>query len=212
MYKHLVVNAFPRSGSVYFASLLGVHEVSGAQYTSLHLPYIIGNENVKNIVVVRDPYECIASLFYKELNHQRKHQHTETDCWGCRQYVISVMDLGIKDHVEEYIQYIDRCIEFNGSDNLYIVDFNKMKEDPVKELKNVVSKFGLTAREINSSVDVYSMIENSMSSNGMIDDSGGHMPRAKKDLREFIDKKIYEYTDVIEAYDKYRHLIMHIKN
>lgn len=212
MYNHLVVNAFPRSGSVYFASFLGIHQVYGAQYTSLHLPYIIGNENVKNVVVVRDPYECLSSLFYKELNHTQTHNHVDKDCLGCQFHASSIIDEILKDNVEEYMQYVDRCLEYNGSKNLYIVDFNKMKKDPMTELENVVNKFGLGYNKVRQDKPAHDIVIDNMHINGMVDDKGGHVPREKTDLRNYIDKKVYDYTEILEAYDKYRYLMIHIKN
>lgn len=198
MYKHFLVNAFPRSGSVFFASVFNIFKTGGAQFTSLHLPHIIGNDKVDNAVVIRDPYECMSSLLYK--NHSDQH------------HIVNDYQKYMPIHLEEYMVYINKCIEFMGSPNLYVSDFNKLINDPVSEFNNVVEKFSLEYDKKSGLEDPSEKIKSSMSSFNMLNDKDGHMPRGKSDLRKTIEDKVYSSSLITEVYTEYKKLIGNIKN
>jgi hypothetical protein len=214
MYKHLVVNAFPRSGSVFFANVLSVNGVYGAQTTSFHLPHIIGNENVDTIVVIRNPYECISSLLYKNHNPSENHNCDKIDI--CYKNIVSESDQMMDIHLSEYLLYVNKCLEHNGSKNLYIVDFNEMQSDSGLVFQKVAAKFGLKYNYDNSKQktgrEIDDIVKNRMLAYGLMTDNDGHMPREKTDLRHRVDSYINELESLKPVYDQYKYLIDNIKN
>ena len=214
MYKHLVVNAFPRSGSVFFASVLSVNGVYGAQTTSFHLPHIIGNENVDTIVVIRNPYECISSLLYKSHNPSEKHNCDNIDI--CYKNIVSESEQMMDIHLSEYLLYVNKCLEHNGSKHLYIIDFNEMQSDSSLVFQKVVDKFSLkhgyphskqkTGKEIDE------IVKNQMSGYGLMNDKDGHMPREKTELRHKVESYVNGLESLKPVYNQYSYLINNIKN
>lgn len=192
MYQHFVVNAFPRSGSVFLAHCLGFAGVSGVQFTSLHIPYIIGNDKIQNAVVIRNPYDCISSLLYKNIEDN---------------ILLNSYNIDLPSLVEEYSLYIEKSIEFNDSSFVCLVDFNSLIHDPASQILKCQRKFNLKFYDIENIENVSQSVRDMFDKNSLLNDKDGHMPREKTDLRKSLEQEIANSPLLIPAYSKYLEVI-----
>lgn len=197
--KYLIVNAYPRSGSVFFASMIERY-ITGADvtYASLHIPYILGNQDLYTATVVRDPYEAISSHMYmKFADFWLDDQHREATL----KTFYNTLEMVTKD----YMVYMDLTYENRDKPYLHIVDFKKMEADPVNEAINVFTKFNLDRKMyLNDDNDlVVEEIRSRFSNYRLLNDSDGHMPRDKSDTRLYIEELVRDSDILKEAYEKY---------
>lgn len=187
--KYLIVNAYPRSGSVFFASVIEKYLVGAdITYASLHIPYILGNQDLYTATVVRDPYEAISSHMYMKFPG------------GFEDRVFyDTLEMITKD----YMVYMDLTYENRDKPYLHIVDFKKMEADPVNEAINVFAKFNLDRRLDIQSDLVVEEIRSRFLNYRLLNDSDGHMPRDKSDTRLYIEELVRDSDILKEAYEKY---------
>jgi LPS sulfotransferase NodH len=196
--KYLIVNAFPRSGSVFFASALNMAGIQeDVMMASLHLPHIIDNDRLMSAVVFRNPYDALASHTYMRF----------------RQHNPSFGDLDtepnkdvIKFYLEDYMTYVNYALENKGKGFLHIVDFEKMTTDTVGEINSLCEKFNLTYRNKISNEQIFSDIKNNFTRGNLMDDAQGHMPREKDSDRLKVEEFINKLSFIEEAYLEYKKL------
>ena len=202
MYKHLVINAYPRSGSVYFASTISLCNIE-CILASLHTPYIIGNEGIYNLAIIRNPYDCIASLSFMRYSHYKaKNIETPFD-----------LDSFISRSVEEYLLYPKYCNKYFNDEKLFILDFSEMVSDPIKNAKLALNKFeidydkniAMTAQEVNNIISSQPRQESDSPANG-------HMPREKSSDRLMIEDIVSNSKHLDIAYEEYQMLLSKIKS
>lgn len=191
--KYLVVNAFPRSGSVFFASALNMIKIQGdVMMASLHIPHIIDNDRINTAVILRNPYDALSSHSYMRYIQSSKKFKVEEESES------------IKFHLDDYMEYIKYVKENKNKEFLYVVDFDKMIKDPMGEIISLCHKFGFTYQnKIINNQTILSEVKNNLSRNSLMDDAQGHMPREKNEERLKIEEFIRSLSFIDEAYQEY---------
>lgn len=196
--KYLIVNAFPRSGSVFFASAINMAGIQGdVMMASLHLPHIIDNDRLLSAVVFRNPYDAIASHTY-----MRFRQHNPDFGDLNNEANIDV----IKFYLEDYMTYVNYALESKDKDFLYLVNFEKMISDTVGEIDNMCNKFNLEYRNKISNDEVYSNIKDNFTRGNLMDDAQGHMPREKDSNRLKVEEFVNNLSFIEDVYTEYKKL------
>jgi hypothetical protein len=193
MINHLIVNAYPRSGSVFFAKFLQEYRPDIMYLTSMHVPHIIDNKHLNSVVIFRDPYECMSSHLYMMVNP----------------FDADIFDIdnkplinSIEKNISQYDAYIDIFLENTDKRFIYGVLFDKMTSDPHNVAIDIFKKFNLEYdRTIhNSSVEV----ESNLIQNNEMDDKGGHMPRPKTKERLVIENFVSTLDILKNSFEKYK--------
>lgn len=193
--KYLIVNAFPRSGSVFFASALnmvGIQE--DVMMASLHLPHIIDNDRILSAVIFRDPYEALASHTYMRYKNV-----------GAPMGSINIDD--VRFYLDDYMTYVEYALKCKDKDFLFIVDFNKMAGDPIETINSLCGKFNLTYRNKITNEELNSNIKNNLTRGNLMDDNQGHMPREKDSDRLKVEEFINSLSFIEDAKKEYLKLL-----
>ena len=192
--KYLIVSAFPRSGSVFFAKCLEKYRGTSlnAQVSSFHIPYILDNSNLCTATIIRNPYDVLSSLYY-----QRQAKSGEQIMYS------------IEDMIYDYSLYLSYAQQYRDSDHLQIVDFEKMKNNPVDQTIKYYNKFNVEYNEslLFTDESLNENIKNEMINMNAMDELGGHMPREKTSNREFIENYISELDILKPVYENYQNTI-----
>ena len=190
--QYHVINAYPRSGSVFFGTLMGKrYKLIDGMLVSLHIPHIIDNKNLKTVVIIRNPYEAIAS-----------HVHMTTS--GRNKNITFVDDL-LKTYTQDYMLYTENAYENKDSDHLYIMDFNKMKDDPIGQLDLVFDKFKIEDLSDfkKNEHNILDYIKNEFTQGGLTQEHDGHIPREKSSNRLWIEDYVQNSELLVDAYQSY---------
>ena len=75
MLDYFILNSFPRSGSVYFANLFKDFKpnLTLPDFAVMHIPYLINNNHMFTVSILRNPYECIASALCMQYDSRDGH-------------------------------------------------------------------------------------------------------------------------------------------
>lgn len=175
-----------KDGIDYEDPQVGVH--------TMHIPHIIGHEDLMTVTILRDPYECIASLIYM------KNART----------VAGISDNEVDQLANEYAEYLDKVEESLGQDNFMAISFNELVSNPVDTLNEIFEKFGMIP---NSGVEltkeeIYETVLKRLEEEGLMDKARGHMPRTKDPIRNSTDKYIKTLDLIIDpVFKRYQKLL-----
>jgi hypothetical protein len=193
MSKYFLVNAYPRSGSIFFTNFIYEYRPEVLSLNSLHIPYILDNPNILSVSIIRNPYHAIASFLYMNFGSEEKIS-SENE---------KLID-NIKRHVDSYSVYLDYYEKLLDVDFLHIIDFDKMEENPHDQAILVFDKFKLnykkdkivTAKEIREDILQHKNIQ----------DKGGHMPREKTEQRLLIEDFVNNSKYIDEIFQRYKNV------
>ena len=124
MIKPILINSYPRSGSVFLAeilrNLLNRHDIE-----VLHLPELIGINEAISITIIRDPKQCISSNIFKWLitNDLPKD--------------ISNLDSIIKSECEYYIKFL----KMSKLKKSYLINFKNLILDTENEVTTFLKEY-----------------------------------------------------------------------
>lgn len=200
-YKNrLVFNSFYRSGNIFLFLLSRrmVHYNVGAQ----HEPSLFLDLDVRNVVMFRNPYDCIASVIVKRRVDFGTSLPEFLESGEIENDIISA--------AKEYINYIKETEKnFN---NIYVGNFETMIKDPIGEIKKICKFFKLSIKtDFNYNMNkIYSEIEKEMyespgpaGSINLMTDHDGHLPREKTKERLRVEEYVKNSSIVKECYDLY---------
>lgn len=191
--NNLVINTFPRSGTVFFTQVFSQPGVD-MFLNAIHLPFIFDVQRFYQVTVARDPIEAISSNIY--LNRARIDQDFLEE---------------IKKNVELYILYASSIQENKNNEKLHIVQFERGTSAPIDEIKLAFEKWGLTFTNPENMTNelLIEKIKNICKSRELLGDRGGHMPREKTPDRLKIEEIVKEnkyIEDALRWYDKLKAL------
>jgi hypothetical protein len=192
MSKHLVVNCYPRSGSLFFSNFLSRYQPELDFIHSTHIPYILDNPYLYMVSVIRNPYEVMSSHLYRNMQHIKIDDINKDNV-----FLINTI-LGYLKEYKVYVDYYYKCLD---KKNFHLVDFESMKSDPTAEAIKIFEKFNISYNKdilLQSSV-----ISDFFSSNGLIEEYGGHMPREKTEKRIHLDNFTNGLDIIDETFKKY---------
>lgn len=193
MSDYLVVNSYPRSGSVFLGKSLQEYKVDVAYLYSLHLPYLHDNENINTIVIFRDPYECIASHVYMMSNREG----------GISRDNEQLMKF-ITTCVRNYMLYIDYYIKNKDRQHVYGTTFENMKANTHKVCVEILEQFKYHYDK--NAVTSDKSVERQLFEMKKMGDRDGHMPREKTSSRLELEQFIKGLDILDEAFQKYKHV------
>ena len=176
--KHLVFNSYPRSGNVYLSHIAS--SILGIDVTAVHLPQIYVVKDIYQVAIFRNPVDAIASLLYKRSAGSLENMLRP-----------EVIDDQIKSEVQEYLLYVESVVK--NLDHLHIVDFNNLKDNPLKEVIDISNKFnidpinGLSISQLTSD---HVQVERSEL---WSEDHDGHLPRPKSGGRIKIEEIVLQH-------------------
>jgi hypothetical protein len=189
---HLIFNSFPRSGNVFMTTVASqMLEVS--MISSVHIPEIYQVKELLTVAIFRKPEDCIASLIYKQLQNSKSSFVFD---------VPSIRYCAEKIFVD-YQKYSSYATQY--ADNINIVNFENLKNDPVSEVKKVANRFGLNyffGKQNLTIEDIY--FENDKL---WKDSHDGHMPREKNETRLKIESLVSSLDFIKRANDMHNKII-----
>jgi len=196
MTKPILINSYPRSGSVFLAELINSMRTMQYETTVVHLPQIIGIDEVITITIIRNPKECITSDIFKWLLVGKLPEN------------INELDIIIKSECKNYLYFL----EMSKLKKSYLINFDKLIKNPKEEIIKFLNKYNFSS-EFNLNIDnVLDVIKQKKFADDRHDLYTGHFPRGANQDPEYI--KIWEYiknNDILnEAYAMYEEIIKEI--
>lgn len=193
MIKPILINSYPRSGSGFLGQLLIRLPIPGVEVSVIHSHSLIGINEAITITILRNPLDAISSNIFKS---SRVNDISE---------IIQRIDSYISGEVNYYCTYI-RLSENSLS---YLMDFNKLKSDPVKEVNKFLNHYQIDALFFVDKDKIFETMEKERYYSELEDIHGGHIPRGAEKHPDYI--KIREYVSksekLKEAEDLYKRVI-----
>lgn len=201
MPEQLIFNSYYRSANVFLSFLS--NRLGNFSSTTNHDPEIYSDKTKKQVVMFRNPYDCIPSLIVKRRVDSDVQLPTFSNPFG--------VEIDITRAAQEYIYYTEKAKE--NFDNIYVGHFETMIKDPIYEIKKIAKFFNLQVATINSSFEeIYEEIRQSMLSQpgpvnaeNLLTSHDGHMPREKTEERLAVEQyvKNCDLSIMKECYDAY---------
>lgn len=200
--NHLAINAYPRSGTVFFTNILSSLLIPNTRVSSVHIPYLMDLPQVYQIIPMREPEKCFISEFYRMLLHSNLNLDiTSTTIPG---RLLELIEAKIDLFKQEYNLYLDYCNNKFYEKYIYILDFNKGIQDPLLEFEAALRQFNLNySTGSYTSSTLIKNVEDILEKNGLMTESEGHMPIKKSNLRLAVEKYIHYNLDIAELQEKY---------
>jgi len=194
MVKHLLVNAYPRSGSIFFANFIIEHRPEILSINSLHVPYILDNPNILSVSIIRNPKEAISSYLYMNFHNEKQIIGTNN-----KEFISD-----FKKHIASYDIYLDYYEKLIGVDFLHVVDFDSMKDNPHKEALSLFDKFKIDYKK--DKVANLKEVEKRILDDNFVEDRNGHLPRIKTKQRILIDDFVSNSADIQDIFNRYKNV------
>jgi hypothetical protein len=196
MTKPILVNSYSRSGSVFFAEMLGrstpPHGLKPLRASVVHIPELIGIKEVLSVTIFRDPVKAICSNIFKHVG-----------VFG----IPERMDSLIKAEQEHYIHYITKVKQSQS----YSVDFNSLSADPIKEVKRFLSYYQMEGYKDPHLDDIDAVFKKHRYDNDL---HNGHFPReVENDVQyNIVHTYIQDHNAVSEATALYLEMLKELSN
>lgn len=201
----LIFNSFYRSANVFLCFL--ANRMIDCAATTEHDYNLYSDKSKKQVVMIRNPYESIASCIHKRRVDGKSILPTDKDSYGIEKEIELI--------AEEYLNYLESTK--NNFNNIYVQNFEEMKKDPFQTMKNIASFHNLELRkEFNSSYEeVYEQIKDEMFATRtdiqehLMTMHDGHLPRDKNNDRIIIEKYVNDPNIEImkKCFDTYNSMI-----
>lgn len=198
MRKYLIVNSFPRSGSVYFSNILKEFQPESyfTDTACLHIPYFIGVDRTYTAVLLRNPFDSICSAL--------------TMIYDSRDD--SLEDNHIQDLISLYSEFLDILEKSTDLYNVCIVDFDKFITNSILTVKKYLDKYKIKYKIPNQSdkelFNKYQIILNSFENFTDLKRLG-NMPRKLDNDREYIFWTLKDNEEIKLLYNRYLKLLPH---
>lgn len=201
-YKNIpvLINSYPRSGSVFFIESLYTNKNFYFNFTatSIHLPQIIGIDEAITVSIVRNPIDCISSNLYKGLFFNEKE-------------ILNNLESQIKKESEIFLIYLNQIINKKP----YVIDFNSLIQDVQQEVKVFLENIGIPSlkQETKESHEIINILKKSSKSNNHSLKYEQHFPRGihLDDQYQNIKKSVYNNDACKEAESIYLTFISNLK-
>ena len=181
VYKHLMTNAYARSGSVFTNHFLKEYKIKSMPISSTHVASAVENENINHIVVIRNPYECISSYLY--MTHLSQQISEEI----------------VRKYADEYLVHIDYYYRYKDKPNVYGIDFVNLSSDPYKATSAALDYFGIKYNTHPSDQD----LKNMFAEVNLNEDRVGHIPRQKTERRREIEEYVQSLDFMSDVFNEY---------
>ena len=194
--KPVLINSYSRSGSVFFAEMLlrSKPDLEGEQLraTVVHVPELIGVDEVLSVTIFRDPIKAICSNIFKYIG-----------VFGMPENLSSMVEAEESD----YIRYV-KAVQKTKS---YAVDFNLLSKEPVNEVKKFLSHHGLGCYKNPSFDDIDSVFKKHKYENDL---HNGHFPReAENDVQyNIVHNHLKSEGALVQAKGMYLEVLREISN
>ena len=197
MIKPILINSYPRSGSVFFAELTNSIGVTPHQFsTVLHVPELIGIDEAITVTIVRDPRECITSDIFKGLLVNDFPEDVDN------------LNRIIKLECEYYLKFLEMC----KLKNPYLINFKNLTSNPKNEVVKFLEKHNINKHFVLNIDNILKGIEQKKFPDDKHDLYTGHFPRGANQDPEYI--KIFNHINnsvlLDEAYKVYEEIIKDI--
>lgn len=188
--NNLVINTFPRSGTVFFTECFSEPEIVNMDLSAVHLPLIFDSKQFYQTTIVREPISAIASnLYLNRMNIDQSFGHE------------------IKMNVELYVLFASMIEENKDNEKLHIIQFERGTTAPLDELRLALEKWNLPFNNPRgvTNEELIKKVREKFAAKELLGDRGGHMPREKTSDRIRIEKIVKEdkhIEDALRWYDK----------
>ena len=192
--NQLIYNSFPRSGNVY-AGYVG-SSVIWSDYATVHIPQIIGTEDLNMVSIFRKPEDSISSLI-------NKHMETQDTKYIAEEHIIQKAN----NMCNLYKEYMSRAKIYPNS--IYILKFDDLINDTLNVFIDISNRFNIVL------LDNYESNFKNLQFSGKTweDNYDGHIPREKDSMRVNIENSVgslqvikdlnKEYEEFINKYTTY---------
>lgn len=180
MIKPLLINSYPRSGSGFLGQLLIRLPMPGIEVSVIHSPSLIGIKEAITVTILRDPVEAISSNIFK----------------SSRVNDISEIMNRINTHVSGEVNYYCTYVKVAENTSSYLMDFNKLKDDPVGEVNKFLKYHQIDMLFFVDKDSIFETMWKEKYHSELDDIHGGHIPRGVETHPDYI--KIYEYVSKSE--------------
>jgi len=175
MTKPILVNSYPRSGSVFFSEALMQStpklRILPLTATVIHIPELIGIKEAITVTIVRDPVKAISSNIFKRFGVIKS---------------INALDEMIEFEENEYLRYIEAAANAKA----HIVNFYNLAENPLKEINKFLVSKELSMYELPTLERIEKVFQEHRY-NDNITVNNGHTPRGVEKYEEY--DSIYQY-------------------
>lgn len=184
MFKPIIINSYPRSGSGFLGQLLHHVNFPDKEISIMHSIRLIGIKEATTITILRNPKDCISSNIFMSTRHSALSKD------------ISTLDEKIMHDCNVYTKFLTLA----KSTSSYMIDFNKLVKDPEKEVNKFLEYLGLNPTFSKKTEDIFDLMEKEKYFSDLEDVYGGHFPRGVEKHPDYA--RIYEYIHTTPLLDR----------